>query len=101
MQKELTDIALLSLTGAAELMQLGRNTLRLLISEGKIGVIYVGSRIKIPYVELRNFITNNTDYYTNVTGSQPDWAEENTSISGVNFNTDELFDKLKGEKLDG
>ena len=50
-----SELKLLSISEAARLLSLGRDTVKHFISSGKIGVIKTGKRLKIPYTELVRF----------------------------------------------
>ena len=50
-------LKLFSITEAAAVMGIGRDTLRSLLADGKIGFILVGHSKKIPYQELIRFQT--------------------------------------------
>ena len=52
---EKNELELLSIAKTASLLQIGKDTLHSLINEGKIGVILVGKRKKIPYMEIVRF----------------------------------------------
>jgi excisionase family DNA binding protein len=49
------ELKLFSIAKTASLLQIGKDTLKNLIDEGKIGVIPVGKRRKIPYMEIIRF----------------------------------------------
>ena len=57
MSVESNQLKLYSLTEAAAVMAIGRDTLRSLLADGKIGFILVGRSKKIPYQELIRFQT--------------------------------------------
>jgi excisionase family DNA binding protein len=57
---ETDQLKLYSLSQAAKAMSIGRDSLRDLIAEGKIGYITVGNSKKIPYQELLRFQMENT-----------------------------------------
>ena len=57
MSVESNQLKLYSLTEAAAVMDIGRDTLRSLLADGKIGFILVGRSKKIPYQELIRFQT--------------------------------------------
>lgn len=53
------EYALLSLSATAKLMQISPSTLAKLINEGKIGVLCMGKREKIPMSEIRRYVDDN------------------------------------------
>jgi excisionase family DNA binding protein len=55
-----TNLKLYSLSDAAEALCIGRDALRSLVAEGKIGCILVGNSKRIPYQELVRFQTEYT-----------------------------------------
>lgn len=57
---ETDQLKLYSLSQAAKTMSIGRDSLRALIAEGKIGYIMIGESKKIPHHELVRFQNENT-----------------------------------------
>lgn len=57
---ETDQLKLYSLSQAAKAMAIGRDSLRSLIADGKIGYILIGDSKKIPYQELIRFQNENT-----------------------------------------
>ncbi len=60
MSYPLTERLLLRPTEAAEMLGVGRSKLYELIAEGDIPTVQVGSRLRIPLEELRNWIRQET-----------------------------------------
>lgn len=59
MIQELIQLKLYSLSEAAAAMSIGRDTLRKIIRDGKIGCILIGSSKRIPYQELVRYQSEN------------------------------------------
>jgi excisionase family DNA binding protein len=90
---------LYSLNEAARKLKIGYETLVRLIEEGRIGVIEIGNRMKIPHTELMRFLTEEARIYK---PSSPSVAEYNelTEIKPI-LSNEEIFDQIKNneEKL--
>ena len=103
MKNQNTQLSLLSMSKAAEMLSIGKTSLANLMAQGKIGFILINQRRKIAFAELERFIKENTYYNTTVT-DPPIWSEE-VSISNkdkhLEFDSTELFNKLKGDILNG
>jgi hypothetical protein len=56
----LIDLKLLSINGAREILKIRHETVKNLIYEGKIEVIVIGKRVKIPMISLRKYIEENS-----------------------------------------
>jgi|WetSurMetagenome_2_1015567.scaffolds.fasta_scaffold76469_1 hypothetical protein len=56
----LTDLKLLSINKAREILKIRHETVKNLIYEGKIEVIVIGKRVKIPMISLRKYIEENS-----------------------------------------
>lgn len=54
------NIKLYSISAAAKELSIRKETLSNMISEGKIGIVKIGKRNKIPHLELVQFIKNST-----------------------------------------
>jgi len=101
-------LKLYSLSDAASLMKIGRDSLRTLISQGKIGYIFVGKSKRIPHQELVRFQTDNTlrkiEPTTTNTGNNSDILKQINSKIGEgkpNFNSKELLDKILRRDING
>ena len=80
---------------------IGKQSLANLIATGKIGCLIINKQRKISYSELERFIAENTYYNTDTTDA-PVWDNEVTVSKNINHNeydSDELFNKLKGDIL--
>lgn len=51
---------LLSISEAAKILKVGRNTVLRLINQGRLGTIQIGQRDKVSYAELERFLVENT-----------------------------------------
>ena len=60
MEKHNVEIKLYSISAAAKELSIRKDTLINLIDTGKIGVIELGKRKKVPHLELVQFIKSNT-----------------------------------------
>jgi excisionase family DNA binding protein len=94
-------LKLYSLSVAASLMGIGRDSLRKLISQGKIGYISIGKSKRIPHRELIRFQTDNTlrkiEPTTTNTESNSHFIKQINSkvhTRKSNFNSKELMDKI-------
>lgn len=103
MENSYNELSLLSLSKAASILKIGRDSLAKLINTGKLGVVMINQRYKIAYKELERFINDNTAYQCTVTDPVLFTNESNISASRemLTFNSEELFNKLKGELLNG
>ena len=54
------ELRLLSINEAREILKIRHETVKKLIEEGKIEVVMIGKRVKIPMSSLRKFIAENT-----------------------------------------
>lgn len=98
-----TELTLISISKAAQLLGIGKTSLANLIAQGKIGFIVVSQRRKIPYSELQRFITEST-YYNSTITNPPIWSDDKSvsdQSKNIELNSTELFDQLKGEILNG
>jgi len=99
---EKKELELISVSKTAELMHIGKERLYALMNAGKIGWILMGKKRFIPYSEILRYIKENTQFTTNATNVF-EWSDK-SSISGgesTDFDTMELFNKLKGELING
>ena len=101
MSQEKEQLKLYSLSEAATAMGIGRDSLRTLISAGRIGYISIGKSKRIPHQELVRFQTDNTlrkiKPTTTNTGNNSDIIKQiNSKVSTgkPNFNSKELLDKI-------
>ena len=88
---------------AATLLGVGKQTLNKLINSGKIGVVMINQKSRISYHELERFITDNTLYQSTISDEIP-FTDEVTISAAKNcteYNSTELFNRLKGELLHG
>lgn len=85
------------------MLGIGRQTLNKLINSGKIGTVMVNQKHKIAYQELERFIAENTLYQSTSTEELPfsDEVSISTTKKFTEYNSTELFDRLKGELLHG
>ena len=102
------EYSLLSISQAAAKLGIGRNTLSQLISEGRIRVIQIRDRMKIPIREIELFLEEGSAYITDLPSSKklsPIYdlkeftsnAKKQPSVTKTKLNTDELFNKAKEE----
>lgn len=98
---ENNEIKLLTISKAAKEMSIGKERIYKLINEGKIGCINMGKKRFIPHTELVRYIKDNTQYITSRTDVFEFSKNSNlsTNSSTIEFNSSELFNKLK-ENLD-
>ena len=61
-QRNYDDLALLSITKAAEVMRVGKSRLYDFISTNKIKIVELSGVIRIPYFEIRRCLENLCDY---------------------------------------
>jgi excisionase family DNA binding protein len=94
-------LKLYSLSVAASLMGIGRDSLRKLIYQGKIGYISIGKSKRIPHQELVRFQTDNTlrkiePTTTNTENNSHFIKQINSKVhtGKSNFNSRELMDKI-------
>lgn len=85
-----TENKLHSLSNAARKLGIGKEALYHLISVGKIGVLYIGKRRKIPQSEIQKFIKENTKRY-NISIE----TELTVSDIGIHFLEKEIKTKRK------
>ncbi len=99
------EYSLLSISQAAAKLGIGRNTLSQLISEGRIRVIQIRDRMKIPIRELELFLEEGSAYLTELPSSKKlspvydlkeftSHAKKQPSDTKTTLNTDELFNKV-------
>ena len=94
------EIELLSLSKAAELMHIGKERLYKLINNGKIGWIIMGKKRFIPYADVVRYIKDNTQYASTASGVY-EFSTAPDISSNEEFNSMEIFNKIKGEILNG
>ena len=101
MSQEKEQLKLYSLSEAATAMGIGRDSLRTLISEGRIGYISVGKSKRIPHQELVRFQIDNTlrkiEPTTTNTKNNTDIIKKiNSKVSTgkPNFNSKGLLDNI-------
>lgn len=95
MKGEFPELQLFSITRAAELLHLGKESLQKLINSGKIRVIKIGNSFKISYLELLRFIRENSVALSN--SEIEDLSEESTIQNHYNYDSIEIFNQLLGE----
>ena len=61
-QSNYDDVALLSLTKAAQIMRIGKSRIYELINTNKIKIVNIGGAIRIPYFEIRKCLENLSGY---------------------------------------
>lgn len=96
MKKDINNFTLLSLTQAAKMLKIGRDTLYYLIQQGKIKVIKIKHQLKIPYNELERFINENMVVYSDDTVLNQIEYISNQTIKPT-YNSVELFKQLRGD----
>jgi excisionase family DNA binding protein len=103
MKDDYSRISLLSMSKAATLLGIGKQTLNKLINSGRIGVVVINQKSKIAYHELERFIAENTLYQSTTSGEIPfsDEVSISTTKKSVEYDSTELFNRLKGELLYG
>ncbi len=95
------ELQIYSLSKAATLMGIGKETLYQLIDQGRIGFIAFGKRKHIPYSEIIKFIHSNTVYNTTSTDTLA-WSEDKSSTkASIEFDCDLIFDQIKGKYCNG
>jgi len=90
-------LRLYSLSQAAKMLGVGRDTLKSLIAQGKIGVIKILKQNKIADAELQRFITENTKCETGPTTEINVKSFLNDSIGKKKINTESVFDTMMKE----
>lgn len=100
------NLHLYSVAQAAKMLGIGRDTLKHLINDGKIGVIRYFTRNKIAHQELERFIEENTiREKSNLTFEISDrdvkefLKQVNSPDSKKDMNTDKVFDTLYKEMI--
>lgn len=98
---ENTSLELLSVSGAARVMKIGKNTLYQLISQGKIKTIALGKRVKIARSELRNFIKNESRISPAMVADSPLKfpSRDSNSLKTDYPDKDSLFNSLKSKYI--
>ncbi|MBK8944091.1 MAG: helix-turn-helix domain-containing protein [Ignavibacteriae bacterium] len=94
------ELELITISKAAGLMHIGKERLYALINEGKIGFILLGKKRFIPYTEIVRYI-NESIQYTSTPTSVFEFSNHSDVAAMDEFNTVEIFNKIKGEILDG
>lgn len=97
---ENNEIKLISVSKAAGLMNIGKARLYALINEGKIGFILMGKKRFIPYAEIVRYINESIQYSSTPT-SIFEFSNQTDTTANEEFNSLEIFNKIKGELLDG
>lgn len=59
-------LKLMSISQVAKSLRLGRDTVKSLINQGKIGVLQIGKRSRIPLAEIEKFISTETQKIVSV-----------------------------------
>lgn len=106
MEEKNDNLKLYSLSEAAKLLGIGRDTLKSLIAKGKIGYIETFKHKKISHLELERFIKEST---VRADVSISDNAITNKDIEHFlkgskrkqNLSTDKIFDTVYKEKFNG
>lgn len=102
---ETTELKLFSLSEAAKVLNIGRDTLKKLIAAGDMGFIKVGKTRKIPYKEVlrflnENIIRENTGRNKALTGAEI-MNFFNTSNKTKSLKGSIILEKIIREKLNG
>jgi excisionase family DNA binding protein len=77
-----SEVRLLSRVEAAKALGVGKANVSDLINEGRIGFIFIGKRIFIPFKEIQNFIDTNT---TRVIINKHNKTSEDENLSSAQF----------------
>lgn len=88
------NLRLYSLSQAARKLGLGRDTLKNLIDQGKLGTITILKRKKVPEEELQRFLTQNTKVEIKPAYELDVNSFVNESFRKRNINTDKMFDTM-------
>jgi excisionase family DNA binding protein len=105
---EVNQLKLYSISAAAKVMCIGRDTLRDFMADGKIGYIIVGKSRRITYKELLRFQDDNTVRKTEVRESKSCLDQDvekyfhkrnNTSLSSLGG--EDIFNKLLRKEING
>ena len=93
---------LYSISDAAKMLGVGRDTLLRLIDTGKIGFIQTLKRKKIAHIELERFIKDNTvlEQHSPAHGSGVECILNKPNIK-KEVDSNEIFDTLRKEVIDG
>lgn len=94
------DLHLYSRLEAQELLGLGRDKLNEIIKSGKIKFLMIGNRIKIPYMELKNFIEENlvsNDDVNMLDKLNEDESSTSKKNKTTEFDAKEYLNKLRKE----
>ncbi|NPV10595.1 MAG: helix-turn-helix domain-containing protein [Ignavibacteria bacterium] len=93
-EKTYSNTSLLTITETAQCLNISREMVYNLIQQGRLGVIQLNTRFKVPYSEIERFIKENTVYVSSDTFINQIF-DVDTSTSTSSFNSVELFEKLK------
>lgn len=97
--KQHNSLRLLSISKAASALGIGRETLRQLIADGKIGIIKIGKGEKISVRELERFLDDNITYVNNEGKLIPSLKTEIPKELQEEFNSINIFNKIKGASI--
>jgi len=86
-------LRLLSVNEVRQILKLRHETVMTLIDEGKIEVIIIGKRIKIPAISLKKFIEENTVRLTETGNESP--VQQRNSRDFVNNKIDSIIKKRR------
>ena len=106
MEENNNNLKLYSLSEAAKLLGIGRDTLKSLIAKGKIGYIESFKHKKISHLELERFIKEST-MKTDVSLANDTITNKDIehflkgSKRKQNISTDKIFDAVYKEKING
>ena len=88
------NLRMYSVAQAAKMLGVGRDTLKSLIDQGKIGTIKILKRNKISDAELQRFISENTRCETKPKTEIDVRSLMNDSIGKKKINTESVFDSM-------
>ena len=106
MEETNNNLRLYSLSQAAKLLGIGRDTIRTLLTNGKIGYIETLKNKKISHLELERFIKESTvkadvSLSDNTITNKDIEHFLNGSKRKQNISTDKIFDAVYKEKING
>ena len=90
-QSSYDDVALLSLTKAAQIMRIGKSRIYELINTNKIKIVDLNGAIRIPYFEIRRCLENLSGYTFNSQKS----VEANAAHKKIITNPKDIMNKVK------
>jgi excisionase family DNA binding protein len=97
--QSLSSLKLLSISKAASLLGIGKDTLHQLIADGKIGTLQIGKGDKIPVRELERFLDENLTYVNNEGKLIPSFKNDLPQELKEEFSSINIFNKIKGAQI--